>query len=365
MAEAGIGLALSGGGFRATLFNLGSLWRLNDIGLLPSIKRITSVSGGSITSGVLGLHWRELTFRDGVATNFQEVVAQPLMHFCLKGIDTAAGIGGLLSLVDSIGDRVQEKYEEGLFGQATLQDLPSDGEAPAFVFYASSLQTGSSVRMSRKYLADYKLGKLDRPRIGLARAVAASSAFPPVLSPVYVDTDASAWTETDGAFLFGQEELRRRMMLTDGGVYDNMGMEAIWERYETVLVSDAGAPLDIEAAPSGIWHKQALRVLDICTDQQRALRKRELVARLRSGTLKGAYWGIGTEIGAYGLDDPLCRDSKVSGELAGIRTRLDRFSEREQADLVNWGYALADAALRRHVRCDTAAGILPLPDCSL
>lgn len=365
MAEAGIGLALSGGGFRATLFNLGALWRLNDIGMLPSIKRITSVSGGSIASGVLGLHWHRLEFRDGVAANFRNVVAAPLMRFCLTGIDTAAGVGGLLSLVDSIGDRVEVKYEQGLFGQATLQDLPAEGEGPAFVFYATSLQTGSSVRMSRQYLADYKIGMLERPGMRLARAVAASSAFPPLLSPVNIDTDPAAWTTTDGAYLAGDERLRRRLMLTDGGVYDNMGMEAIWERYETVLVSDAGAPLQIDAEPSGIWHKQSLRVLDICIDQQRALRKRELVARLLSGGLKGAYWGIGTAICEYGLAETLCRDSEESGALAGLRTRLDRFSEQEQGHLVNWGYAMADAALRRHVRPDAPIGTLPLPEYSL
>jgi NTE family protein len=365
MKEAGIGVALSGGGFRATLFNLGALWRLNDGGLLSKVKRITSVSGGSITNAVLGLHWRRLEFRDGVAANFGAVVAEPLMRFCLKGIDTTAGIGGLLSLVDSIGDKVQQKYEEGLFGKATLQDLPGEGEGPAFVLYATSLQTGASVRMSRKYLADYKIGRLDRPTIALARAVAASSAFPPVLSPVTIDTDPHSWANTEGAYLFGQDGLRRRMMLTDGGVYDNMGMEAIWDRYETVLVSDAGAPLDVEAQPSAVWHKQALRVLDICTDQQRALRKRFLVERLQEGSLRGAYWGIGTAISEYGLVDALCRDSRASAELASMRTRLDCFSEREQGHLINWGYAMADAALRRYLQPGARCYALPLPQYAL
>jgi NTE family protein len=365
MKDTGISVALSGGGFRATLFNLGALWRLNDGALLPQVRRITSVSGGSIASGVLGLHWSALEFRNGVAANFRSVVAEPLMRFCLKGIDTAAGIGGLLSLVDSIADKVQEKYAEGLFGAATLQDLPAEGAGPAFVFYATSLQTGSSVRMSRKYLADYKIGRLDRPAIALARAVAASSAFPPVLSPVTIETDPRAWTATEGAYLFGQEKLRRRLVLTDGGVYDNMGMEAIWERYETVLVSDAGAPLDVEVEPSAVWHKQALRVMDICTDQQRALRKRVLVQRLQEGSLRGAYWGIGTAIVDYGLNDTLCRDSAASVELAGMRTRLDRFSEREQGQLINWGYAMADAALRRYLEQGGARGVLPLPEFAL
>lgn len=51
--EPGIGLALSGGGFRATLFHCGALWRLNDLGVLARLDRISSVSGGSITAGVL------------------------------------------------------------------------------------------------------------------------------------------------------------------------------------------------------------------------------------------------------------------------------------------------------------------------
>lgn len=365
MAEAGTGLALSGGGFRATLFNLGAVWCLNDLALLPSIRRITSVSGGSITSGVLGLKWRELDFHGGVAVNFRSTVAEPLMRFCRKGIDTAAGVGGLLSLVDSIGDKVREKYEESLFGQATLQDLPAQGEGPAFVFYATSLQTGSSVRMSRNYLADYKIGVLPHPALSLARAVAASSAFPPVLSPVYVDTDPAAWQAAEGSYLFGEDRLRRRMMLTDGGVYDNMGMESIWDRYETVLVSDAGAPLDIDVEPSSVWHKQALRVLDICTEQQRALRKRVLVERLKAGSLKGAYWGIGTAICDYQLDDSLCKDSVITGQIAGIRTRLDHFGEQEQGHLINWGYAMADSAVRRHVACGIKPGQLPLPEYSL
>src|SRR5260370_305678 len=49
-----VGLAMSGGGFRATLFHLGALWRLNELGYLTKLDRISSVSGGSITTGVLG-----------------------------------------------------------------------------------------------------------------------------------------------------------------------------------------------------------------------------------------------------------------------------------------------------------------------
>src|SRR5437867_10449977 len=48
----GIGLALSGGGFRATLFHCGALWRLNELGYLQKLARVSSVSGGSIAVAV-------------------------------------------------------------------------------------------------------------------------------------------------------------------------------------------------------------------------------------------------------------------------------------------------------------------------
>src|ERR1700730_18981396 len=72
--EEGIGLALSGGGYRAMVFHVGALIRLNEVALLRKIKRISSVSGGSITAGVLGTSWTDLKFTADVATNFDVVI---------------------------------------------------------------------------------------------------------------------------------------------------------------------------------------------------------------------------------------------------------------------------------------------------
>jgi predicted acylesterase/phospholipase RssA len=44
----GIALCFSGGGFRASLFHLGSLRRLNEVGLLSQVNTITSVSGSAV-----------------------------------------------------------------------------------------------------------------------------------------------------------------------------------------------------------------------------------------------------------------------------------------------------------------------------
>jgi hypothetical protein len=61
---------LDGRGYRAMVFHVGALIRLNEVGLLRKIKRISSVSGGSITAAVLGTSWKDMKFTDDVATNF-------------------------------------------------------------------------------------------------------------------------------------------------------------------------------------------------------------------------------------------------------------------------------------------------------
>ena len=91
----GIGLCLSGGGYRAMLFHLGSLWRLNDAGALRRLDRISSVSGGSITAATLGLRWRELDWDPrGRAGNFERVVVAPVRGMAGETIDLSSVLEG-------------------------------------------------------------------------------------------------------------------------------------------------------------------------------------------------------------------------------------------------------------------------------
>src|SRR5260221_1705129 len=125
--EAGIGLCLSGGGFRATLFCLGAIWRLNDACLLPKLSMISSVSGGSIVSGVLALAWRNLGFDNaGFATRFEDLVASPIRDFCGRNVAVPAAVFGILNPFRTIGDEMV-RYYESLYQGATLQDLPDVG----------------------------------------------------------------------------------------------------------------------------------------------------------------------------------------------------------------------------------------------
>jgi len=362
-------LALSGGGYRATLFSLGSLWRLNEMGLLAQINRMTSVSGSSILSAFLAKNWSELKFNSGTTIfgNFSTVIADPIRDFCSKNLDVKAGISGILSFRKSIGDKIAEAYAKQLFGSSTLQDIPDLNEGPEFIFYATSMQTGASVRITKSWIADYKVGKWPNPMLPLAQVVGASSAFPPVLSPVTIECEPSDWEKTKGAFLYDQEEFRKKLILTDGGVYDNMGLEAVWDDgFKNVFVCNASAPLKVEDNPGKNWASQALRVTSIITDQTRALRKRTLIDNYLKKVYGGAYWGIRVEIDDYKLDDAMVGDNKRTASLKNIRTRLNAFSSEEQGDLINWGYALTDAALRRWYFSDRQEqGRWPIPEYAL
>ena len=341
-----IALCLSGGGYRAMLFHVGSLWRLNELGYLPKLDRISSVSGGSITAGFLGLRWNSLAFANGVSTLFQQNFVEPIRTMARTTIDQDAILDGLFSR-STIGEEVAERYAETLFGKATLQDLP---DHPRFVINATNVQSRSLFRFSKPYIWDYRVGKIERPTVSLALAVAASSAFPPVLSPLDLRFKESDWTPGSGSDAAAQTSaFKTKVMLTDGGVYDNLGLETAWKSHKTVLVSDGGGETPLEAKPKTDWARHSLRVLELIDYQVRALRKRQLIASYISKQKQGTYWGIRTDIAQYGAPNSLPAPYATTLDLAGTPTRLERVPEDLQERIINWGYAVCDAAMRCHV----------------
>src|SRR5438445_12329221 len=79
-----VGLSLSGGGFRATLFHLGAIRRLNEFGILPKLTTISSVSGGSILNGYLASRLADPLSK--VIANFDTSVSAPFRSFCSLNI---------------------------------------------------------------------------------------------------------------------------------------------------------------------------------------------------------------------------------------------------------------------------------------
>jgi NTE family protein len=315
--EPGIALCLSGGGYRAMLFHLGALWRLNELKYLPGLTRVSSVSGGSITAGLLGHRWGRLAFSDGIATQFDAEIVAPLRALASKTIDVEDALKGLF-LPGTAADRVAGSYREMLFGGATLQDLP---DAPRFVINATNLQSGVLWRFSNPYMWDWRVGKVADPGIDLAVAVSASSAFPPVLAPA-------------------------RLHLRDSDI---------------VPGSDGGSATLPDPVPHTDWLRLTQRVIDLIDSQVRALRKRQVIASYDAGERRGTYWGITSHIADYHVDGPLPVPISEATALAGVATRLEAMPASLQERLINWGYAICDAAMRRHVVNGGTPPVFPYP----
>jgi NTE family protein len=359
-----VGLCLSGGGYRAMLFHLGALWRLNQAKLLEGLDRVSSVSGGSITAATLGLHWRSLEWGDGVAENLEDLVVNPVRALADETIDVSSVIEGLAPFT-SVGRRVAHAYREHLFGRETLQALPDDDRGPRFVICATNLESGTLFRFSRPYAADYRVGRISAPSIELADAVAASSAFPPILSPFEIDVREADWETMPGNVLV-EPQWRDKIDLSDGGVYDNLGLETVWKRCETVLISDGGGQTPDDPNPPNDWPRQSLRVLQLIDNQVRSLRKRQAVGSFKLGLRSGTFWGIRSHVADYELDAALDADPALTLRLAETPTRLKKLDAAHQERLINWGYIICDTAVRKWVKPELGRpGRLPYPSAGL
>lgn len=346
----GIALCLSGGGYRAMLFHLGTLWRLNQLGFLRKLSRISSVSGGSITAGVLAVAWKRLRFdNNDVTADLEELVIKPTRRLATHTIDRGSIIKGMLLPRKSIADEVADDYRKHLFGNATLQDLPADSEGPRFVINATNVQTKVLWRFSRPYMGDYRVGLINNPTTELAVAVAASSAFPPFLSPADLELQTSDFDPNTTGVTLKDEAYRTNVVLTDGGVYDNLGLETAWKSYDTIFVSDGGGAVADEPDPERDWARHSYRILSLIDNQVRSLRKRQVIDSYKLGARKGAYWGIRTNIADYALPNAMDCPFERTIALANVATRLKALDATLQERIINWGYAVCDAALRKHV----------------
>jgi len=343
----GVALCLSGGGYRAMLFHVGTLWRLFEAGKLSELQRISSVSGGSITAGVLAKNWDALSKSTDIQVLKQSLVT-PIRQLASTTIDWKSVVLGFL-LPGGAGKQIERSYRKYLYQETSLQDLP---DHPRFVINSTNIQSGALWRFQKPYMRDYRVGEIKNPDIPLATAVAASSSFPPVLSPFKLNLKESDFTPKSGLDL-QYPPYTTRVMLSDGGVYDNLGLETVYKSYRTLLVSDGGAKIKAEPKPSTIWPLHAYRVLNLIDNQVGSLRKRELIKSYQDADSdnhrEGAYWGIRANIDNYELSETLPCPYEDTQKLADIKTRLKAMPNEQQEMLINWGYAVCDAALRKYV----------------
>jgi NTE family protein len=358
-ARRGIGLCLSGGGYRATLFHLGSLRRLNELGVLarPDFRTVSSVSGGSITAA-----W----FATALARNpalanaagpipdeaWEREVRAPLREFTRKDIRTAPVLKRLLPwnwFKDSTGvEALAARYEKDLTN-LRLVDMPA---RPGFVLCATDMAYGVNWVFERGRMGDWQAGykKPPAPGFPVGRAVAASACFPPVFNPLPIALTPAELSGGSAKAGPERDACINGLRLTDGGCYDNMGLEPVWKNHRYVLVSDAGGLFTSQGDSGLLW--RIPRYYGLQERQTRALRKRWLIAsfeRHDEQELDGSYWAVGGGRASYELPGGYSEDLAKT-VIAEIRTDLDAFSDAEAAVLENHGYLMADAAIQRHVK---------------
>ncbi len=361
MSEKDIDLALSGGGFRAVLFHLGMVACLRDAGELTRLRTVAAVSGGAILAGHLLVRWQDYTHPD---SHRFAAAATELIQFTQRGIRNRivrrlpwiilAGhvpFKGLRRrwLLASSTALLARYYDQYLFHGALLSELKGAGR-PVVRFVATNVtDAGLSCFSQRGYeFADVDATGAHAPfhtnSLPLSLAVGASSAFPALFPPLAVGEEDSGCPP--GAFNPNPQ------LFTDGGVVDNLGIEALRLGLESEarlrILSDAGtASMDAFTGPSsGLW-RTGMRAADLMMFRirQLSLLRSRLVADGPSAAPdRTARWiTISTAVdpAATATSAPL----GVQARLQRIRTDLDCFDRVEIEELVRHGYSAAADAL--------------------
>lgn len=261
-----VGLCLSGGGYRAMLFHVGALRALAVRGRLAGVTDLSGVSAGALVAACLaraGSAVRAASTPERVLVEVVARVERPLRRLARRTLDRPAFFAALLGRGTG-ADRLARALARHLVGSATFADLP---QQPRLHVTSTRLEDGG-------------LWCFDRAHAGaspsLARALAASCAFPPWLAPLALEGVGT---------------------LVDGGVVDNLGLETLWPACATIYASDAGAPLELAHGARWGAVRVGARAVQVLQREVGDLRRRQLgacFARPRGDALsrRGALWSL-------------------------------------------------------------------------
>lgn len=391
-----LGLALSGGGFRAAFFHLGVLARMADMGLLRHVEVISTVSGGSVIGALYYLHVKRLleakTDSEITDQDYRLVVKRMIREF-LQGVQrnirmrTFLNPGKILrmsgarySRTERIGELYDEVFYRPVFGSGRkkavkLQELVITprttrreeeencwrrAKIPLLVINATTLNTGHNWRFTpwemgepeRRHPMAGEVDKNSRLKVVPARgitlgeAVAASTCVPGIFPPLCLSD-----------FLYPSFRIR----LVDGGVHDNLGVEGLLDMgCRCFIVSDASAQMPDVPDPDPSLVAVLNRSSSILADR---LREEELFRLLEGNKKPVAFIHLRKGLSAQAVparrgnpcsqgEVTLERCSRISAEgygvhprvqelLSRVRTDLDAFTEVEAFSLMLDGYLIS------------------------
>lgn len=366
----GTALCLSGGGFRAAMFHLGAVQRLDELGILGRLRTISAVSGGAMVAALLmhpDLEWPDPDAPAARVGGLDVLVAEPLRRLCARNLRTPA----LLSRVRPSGwGRADASI--GVLADQLERAVPWWGtdlrehcrRGPAVLLGATEIGYGVSWLFAdprsvapRGRIGDHRLGYAAPPRgLRIVDALAASCAYPPFFAPLELDGTqlglVGGVPDPDESSSAGSA-LGARIQLADGGVYDNLALEPVWADHATVLVGDGGAVF--RSRPAGSVLGRLWQLLAIASSGGQTARLRWLRASFAAGFLEGATWSLESPTAVARVPGhapgPHLRQGyppDVVSTLNRVRTDLDAFAEGEQKVLERHGYLVADDSVRRH-----------------
>ncbi|HWC96708.1 MAG TPA: patatin-like phospholipase family protein [Candidatus Sulfopaludibacter sp.] len=399
-----VGLALSGGGFRASLYHIGVLARLAELDMLRHVEVISSVSGGSILGAYYYLELRHLlqTKLDTAITrqDYVDLVKRVESGF-LAGVQRNIRLRMMLepgsnwkvlTSRSTTTARLADLYERELYSrvndefqnspQRYIQDLvvapagtqPGDTFSPRYdnwkrchkvpilILNATALNTCHNWQFTATYMGEPPIRTIDTKidgndrlrrmyydqappqyrRVRLGQAVAASACVPGLFDPLMLEPLYPDYTAK----------------LVDGGVYDNQGVASLLgEDCTVLLVSDASGQTAVEKEPGGERIGVSLRANNVLMARSRQEGYQLLSALNDAGLLRGlAYVHLKKDLDARSIDwlgcsDPTAPEPKnilttygvrkdVQAALAAIRTDLDAFSNTEADALMLSGYRM-------------------------
>lgn len=267
-----LGLALSGGGYRAAAFHLGTMRKLHELGLLHRVEALSTVSGGSIVGAAWLLHEGDFdSFEKKMNAALRRSTLGRILRspvFLIPVILFLVIFGGLMfdqqpvamppwsrtlicvcmlivlvlfhHFFNPLSWLKVRAYKKLFFGEATLEQLRA---SPKIAINATNLETGLPWIFSRDYMNDstyhHKYKIFFKPGgFKVAQAVASSTCVPIPFKPFSIQ---KSFFHTAG------DETKVNPRLVDGGIYDNQGIHKLTHdgsdfQSRTVIVSDASYP---------------------------------------------------------------------------------------------------------------------------
>jgi NTE family protein len=362
-----IGLSLSGGGSRAIAFHLGCLRALHDLSILDRVDTLSCVSGGS----VIGAAWAYSPGKSFEDFDFQ-MRAQLRRGFQLgmlgelikphRAVPMAASavvwpIQDLYSKITTREPPLRRAYSRTQLLETVLADrlferltvTSSRRHNLRVVIGACELRTGSAFRFGSEFSGGWRYGKLFENEIPLATAVAASCAHPVALPAIDVEYEFETAR--------GKLE-RRRVLLADGGLYDNLGLQVLEPGHEAaynlhshpceyIICCNAGRGQDSgESLPIG-WARRVPRCFELLHRRMQEISVHHLHELAQSGQIKGFAMPY---LGQQDANLPWKADGFVRREqVVGYDTDFEAMSDQWIETLSQRGEQLTRILMERYL----------------